>query len=426
MVHKKIIAFLAAVLVASGGISPVMAQDSAIGIETGEPESLHLIAETEFPVKVSDNYEDVLGYAKQDYNMTFCEKEAEEVTNIANQQEQVESYDICALIVSESNVILRKNGCFTFVDIVGELQTGGYVNLSDWAEYKVEDPSIATCSLGRIYGVNVGTTKVTAIYANYEVSFQVTIQEFMDYEAMMQEMIQGNGVEAYSFTVSEMNTIMNRANGIAHFKWKPAKQFRLNDGSDVEKDTPLEGLPYSQNERCTVEEFSYHLRYSEDFYDLHENKRYKQPSTYWATYGIDCSGFLCVSWNVSMENNTETYWNAIKNTKTERYEKVGTYSVKQQATSTGAVDQSELKEAYMLLMPGDAVVTRYERMNSNGTSVVTVGHARLVTGVNKKNKEVYMLEARNNFPEVICVSFDDLASEYYCPFAITSSYYNTK
>ena len=40
-------------------------------------------------------------------------------------------------------------------------------------------------------------------------------------------------------------------------------------------------------------------------------------------------------------------------------------------------------------------------------------------------KEVYMLEARNNFIEQICVSFDELAAEYYCPFAIKSSYYNS-
>lgn len=231
MVYKKITAFLAAAFVAAGGISPVMAQDSVVGVETVKPESLDLMANTEFSVMISDNYEDVLGYAKQSDNLTFCEKETEDVMSMAEQQELMKSYDICALTTSKSNVILPKNGCFTFVDVVGELQTGGYVNLSNQAEYKVADSSIVTCSRGRIYGLNVGTTEVTAVYADYEVDFQVMVQEFIDYDAMMQELIQEDGMAAYSLVSTQIIDTMNRANAAAHVRWTTKQPFRLNDGN---------------------------------------------------------------------------------------------------------------------------------------------------------------------------------------------------
>lgn len=185
-------------------------------------------------------------------------------------------------------------------------------------------------------------------------------------------------------------------------------------------------MPYSQrkNSRCTVKEFTDSLEKS-DFYEEFENKiddnndGIIDRKTYWARYGIDCSGFLCIAWNLPKSAaNTETFWNAIKSGG--NYEKVGTYTLNsREDISTEAVSKDILKEAYMSLMPGDAVVSRYKRPNGS-----IAGHSRLVTGVNKQTREVYMLEARYNFPQSICVSFDDLADEYYCPFAIKSGYYN--
>jgi hypothetical protein len=429
---RKIVALLllGMALVSEKNLS-VMAQDLTIASEVIDSESL--TSEITLPVQESENYEDVLGYALQNYNATFCEKEVEviEAMEIEESQRDLEEYEITSLMASVEEVVLQTNGRFTFVDIIGKLQSGNYVNLSTRVTYKVVDPEIVTCSRGRVYGVNVGTTEVLATYGNYEVSFKVTVQEFLDFNAMIQALIEGNGIETFSLEPSQIIDTMNRANSVVHVRWHPVQQFRLNDGTyayPTYKNTTiwLEGMPYSQRagSRCTVSEFLNHVS-EEEFYEEYEHKRWNDTSTYWAKYGIDCSGLLAIAWNIPLMNeNTKSFWEGINGTNSGKFEKVGTYSTSK-STYTNEVNQTELKNAYTFLKPGDAVVTRYESINANGIGV-PAGHARLVTGVNVDKREVHMLEARNNFPELICVSFDDLAAEYYCPFAIKSSYYNSK
>ena len=69
---RKIVALLllGMALVSEKNLS-VMAQDLTIASEVIDSESL--TSEITLPVQESENYEDVLGYALQNYNATFCE-----------------------------------------------------------------------------------------------------------------------------------------------------------------------------------------------------------------------------------------------------------------------------------------------------------------------------------------------------------------
>lgn len=136
---------------------------------------------------------------------------------------------------------------------------------------------------------------------------------------------------------------------------------------------------------------------------------------YDATYGIDCSGFVCNAWNVSNDCNTQTFYDAIRLSNSSRFEKVGSYSAGG-TYSVGNVSKQELKTAYESLKAGDAIVTR--RANETG-------HARLVMSVDLTNKTVTTVEASGNFPNYATYTFDQLADDYYCPFTVKSSYYNS-
>lgn len=366
--------------------------------------------------------QELIGYSQEAFYDYLSEENAS-----AKQAEpqDIAEYDICGLFPSKEEIVLDTNGCVDYIDIIGMLSDGGYVNLSNQVKITVEDDAVASYFRGRIYGEGTGTTVITAEYGGYEAAFQVSVKEYFDYDALMQELISGGDASTYSLTSTQVQETMSRANSMMHYVWKAEARFRLNDGTYAEAGTQLEGMPYELlQKRCTLAEFiAYYNAWStkdNGFYK--ENPRPKQDEEtgetviyYDATYGIDCSGFLCNAWNISSYDvNTQSFYDAVCSSNSSCFEKVGSYSANG-TYSVGNVSKSELKTAYASLKAGDAIVRR----KSNG------GHARLVMSVNLTNQTVTTVEAFGNFPNYATYTFDQLADDYYCPFAVKSSYYNS-
>mgnify|MGYP001037456501 CR=1 FL=1 len=359
------------------------------------------------PVKVSDEYEEVLGYAEMEYQAMFYD--GNQTLAAANNTE----YDICGLLTSKENLVFKTNGYKCFVDIVGVLSTGGYVNLSSQVEYHIKDEAIVEFSKGRIYAKNKGNTTIEVSYKGYKVTLYVEVIDFFNFDVMLYSQFEESNLSAFSLVPSQIIQTMTRANGVAHVRWTAKKKFRLNDGTYAEAGTVMEGMPYTQSVRCTVQEFlDYHAACN-----IQDNGFYREnlqsSGYYWASYGIDCSGLICIAWNIPFDS-TKGFWDGLKNPASKKYEKVGSYEAS--GDISGNSDREELKTAYASLKPGDAIVKRVSK---------TSGHARLVTGIDVSEKRVYCLEAEGNFPENVIYTFDELAEDYYCPFVVKSDYYDT-
>lgn len=373
---------------------------------------------------MADSVEELIGYSQEAF-YDYLSEEDGTAAQAEAQAQGITEYDICELLASKQEIVLAANGYVDYIDIIGRLSNGEYVNLSNQVEIAVEDAAVASYFRGRIYGEGTGTTTVTAAYDGYTVSFQVSVEAFFDYDVLMQELISGGDASAYSLTSTQIQETMSRANAMKHYVWKAEADFRLNDGKVAKLGTQLEGMPYSRDQtRCTLAQFAayYNAWSTKDngFYEEHSRTHLDEETgetvTYYdATYGVDCSAFVCNAWNVSSNGvNTKIFYDAIRLSNSPCFEKVGSYSAGG-TYSVGNVSKQELKTAYESLKAGDAIVLR----KSNG------GHARLVMSVDLTNKTVTTVEASGNFPNYATYTFDQLANEYYCPFTVKSSYYNS-
>lgn len=201
----------------------------------------------------ADSMEELIGYSQE----AFYDYLSEEDGTAAQAEAQgITEYDICELLASKQEIVLAANGYVDYIDIIGRLSDGGYVNLSNQVEIAVADKTVASYFRGRLYGEGTGTTTVTAAYDGYTVSFQVSVEEYFDYDALMQQLISGGAASTYSLTSTQIQQTMSRANSMKHYVWKAEADFRLNDGTIAKKGTQLEGMPYSQRKpRCTLAEF---------------------------------------------------------------------------------------------------------------------------------------------------------------------------
>ena len=358
------------------------------------------------PVSVSDQYEDVLGYAQYYY---YYDRQDMPLA--------VSDCEFSGLLASKAQIILEINTCVDYVDIIGVTGDGRYVNLSDAVEVAAGDEEIASYRNGRIYGVGEGMTELRLRYGSLEVGIPVTVNAYFDFEAMIEAMLSGEGeVSPCSVPGPQMQAVMSRAYEMYSVEWVTKDAFILNDGTKVGKGTTLRGLPYTQKNRCTVREFLfYHDKWeTSGFYtfELRDN------GCYWCEYGIDCTGLICWAWNLPVNGRntfgTSKLWDEIKDANSSKFEKVGAYTIPANATLSQSVNQAELYASYGQLNVGDAVVQRRD----NG------GHARLVLTNIRASEKVSFYEAHGNFPEIVTFSYDQLAYDHYCPFTIKTDFYN--
>lgn len=350
---------------------------------------------------VSDNIDDLLGYAAY--------------MNESNISDEVNGAQITSIFTFDESLIFESNGCVEYVDIIGTLPNGLYINLSRQALWTVDNEEIVSCQQGRIYTKMPGYAVITASYEDYSVSFSVLVQSYVDWEAYSKNIElslieqENNSGLLRSVPGPSLSVVMTRANNMAFVSWTPKQNFKLNDGSLAYANVPRKGVPYAlkfeqYDDQAFLQKLDEQNRgIISDFYNINERTK-GDKKVYDAQYGLDCSGFVSFAYGTP-RCNTGTYRTAIENGNSSKYVKVGTYSY-----SEGNYDSSELKIAYTSLNVCDAVVN--------------YGHVRLVIQNDVTNKKVTCIEAGGNSPYIATYTYNSLADEGYLPFTITNSYFS--
>lgn len=335
----------------------------------------------------------------------------------------IEDFSVIDMYIQSENVSFENNGDVEFIDIIGVLQDGQYINLSRYVTWTTSDSNVASCNLGRILAEGVGECQVTASYNDLSVIINVSVASYVDWEAYMSELISEVSIAPYNYDVtpysvpsSSLNSVLNRASNMCYVAWTPTKQFRLNDGSYQSANVQRKGIPYSLKSAQYNEVTFLTKLTASDFYN--ENPRVKPSgaTVYDAQYGLDCSGFVSFAWGTP-RRTTGTYLSAINSGGNNEYIKVGTYTYKEKDSNGETLDykkryvQSELVTAYQSLNVGDAIVTN--------------GHVRLVISNNKTDNKITCQEAGGNSPAVYTYSYSTLSSAGYLPFTITTTYFNS-
>lgn len=117
---------------------------------------------------ISDNIVDLYGYAAKVYDLE--DPTEEYMTNIEN------------IVASEDNILLDSNGCIKFVDIIGTLPGGNFINISRQVQWSSSDSSVAICEYGRIFAKGSGQSIITATYEGLSVTIEVSVISDVNWE----------------------------------------------------------------------------------------------------------------------------------------------------------------------------------------------------------------------------------------------------
>lgn len=350
---------------------------------------------------IKDTYEELVGYVESVYYFGFPE------TDVV--------YEIIDLNISKDNIIFELNGCVDFVDVIGTLNDGRYVNISNQVEYFIEDPNIVKYDRGCIYAKNQGSTKIIISYGGFSREINVLVNGYKemltDLDSLIAYVDSKSDMDYYGVPKTEWVSVMKRAYDIMNVRWTPSKPFIPNEQNiTFPAGVELKGVPYSQTgKQCNDIEFLNSLN-NTDFYDAYyrPNSTNRDPM-----YGVDCSGFVSYAYAIP-RHSTIGIFSDLKKTSPSKFEKIGIYSLKSNDTVTTNLDKSQLKSSYRYLYQSCALLQRTEKG----------GHTRLV--VTTYDNYVECIETFNNFPEQIRYSLDQLANSGYIPYTVKDSYYNTK
>lgn len=327
--------------------------------------------------------------------------------------------EIDELFVSKNNVKLRFSTFATFVDVIGITKGKQYVNLTNYVKAEVEDPSIVEYNRGKIRALKKGSTNIILSYKNCKAVISVTVDETMtddEITALSLKSIKKENTKLKSVPGPSISDVMNRAYSMKNVSWSPEATFKGNSGTSYYAGTSLHGIPYSQRDpQCNASSF---LNYYNDglnngFYDINVRKDSNDVAHYDATYGVDCSGLVSLSWNIPRHSTLE-FFNHLKNSNDSRFEKIGNYTLSSNASTSSSVSQSQLISAYSSLSAGSAVVKR----NTAG------GHAMLVAINYPSQSYCVFIESCDDFVNYTTYDYSQLASNGYLPFSVKSSYYN--
>ena len=81
------------------------------------------------------------------------------------------------IMISNNQLVLEHNGTSEFVDVIGELKNGKYVNLTNVVEWLSNDNDIVIADGGRILAVRQGETKVDIKFGTHEQTINVSVKE---------------------------------------------------------------------------------------------------------------------------------------------------------------------------------------------------------------------------------------------------------
>lgn len=357
---------------------------------------------TEVYANVSANINDMYGYSA----LMYDNAETDELWNAK----------VLEIAVSENVLCFEANGCVQYVDIVGKMADGKYVNLSRQVTVFSCDESVATYDCGRICAQGKGNTTIHLLYGEYLFDIDVTVESEVVWEdyfnALIASLQQEEDIMAHSVPGKNLSLVMTRAGNMAFVEWVAMEDFTMNDGTVKQAGTLIKGVPYALRS-VVYDDIGFLEKYNEynagaenGFYDIFPREKSNKKIVYDAKYGLDCSGFLSFAWGTP-RRTTSYYRNALANLSMQiEYEKVGSYDY--DGTN---FDTEELKKAYESLSVGDAVV--------NGT------HCRLVSTNDVSQEKIIFIEAGGNTPAIYSYTYDTLAKEGYLPFTISTDYFES-
>lgn len=366
--------------------------------------------------------------------------------------------DVDKIFTFVDEVTIEESTMVENIDIVGHRINSDYVSVTGAVKGFSSDENVAIWQTGDlggfIYAIGQGTCTITLDYNGLKCDVVVKVLSTVDVQGMINQYI-AEGLALYgedlayestyvdedspaaSYDISlgieyrqerdrslpgqSAITVAYRAQQILNVPWTPVLDYRLRNGSYAYANAQVTGVPYSQcaaSRQCNATQFISHYN---DYNNGVNNSFYTADPVgngkYNPRYGLDCSGLVSKAWGVPRET-TETFFVALRDGTTTKFEKVGSYSINSNAVVTTGVSQTTLLSIYPNLQSGQAVVKRC--YNNSGD---VVGHAMLVSANMPSLSKATFCHAYSNFPCYVTKTYDQLKNEYYCPFEINSSYY---
>lgn len=325
-----------------------------------------------------DNTEELIGIAGREYNT-----EAQPYA-----QEQQERNDIKAIIISNDQVILEHNGLSEFVDVIGELENGKYINLTNDAEWSTDNDDIVFANAGRILANAPGETNVTVEYSNYKKVINVSVLSSLDIEYEIDRLNEEQPEYSInSLSSSDRTNAINIAKGMVNLEWTPTKNIRgWRNKKTFNAKTKYTGIPYSQTEYYKDKDGFNKALKAKDFYDNYTRFDIIMPK-----YGNDCSGFLSIAWGLPRKTTSHF----VDGVKDGTYAQVGSYNADNPSTL-------KLEAAYKKLQKGDAVVKS--------------GHTFLIASNDIDNSKIYAYEQTPYNAKYTTWTYEKMANDGYMPF----------
>lgn len=309
------------------------------------------------------------------------------------------SGNIEAIEASSTNVVLEMVGDSAFLNVIGRLDNGEKVDLTDWVSFTSSDADVVYPYRGRLLAKGVGETTVTMSYKGLEINVYVTVRAPLT--------LPDNIPAAMSSNID-----ISIASGMVFCTWMPRKLMKswvdssTGNYKEYYPGQSYTGVLYTQNDWNTETEFLNAVAL-DDFYvplpRANMSSTYTQPK-----YGNDCSGFLSIAWELSYRHNTKELRDGIKSGK---FEKVGDYNPADAYTTSSTARarlKTKLLTAYESLQQGDAVVYRND--------ADTAGHTFIIFTNDVSEKKIYAFEQTNPNAELTTWTYSSLAAKYYLPF----------
>ncbi|MEO3946382.1 hypothetical protein [Gorillibacterium sp. CAU 1737] len=296
---------------------------------------------------------------------------------------------INSLVLSQKEVALEHNGESVFVDAVGELAEGSFINLGQKAVWSSDNTDVVFADAGRLLAIGAGKATVTVEYGGIKEVIEVSVAKTLDLQKEVEtlEATKVGTISPFGFSASDRTTVVDKAKGMVNMTWTPTKDVRgWKNNTTFKANTKYTGMPYSQTENQKDKDGFTKAMSATDFYT-----NYTRFDIIMPRYGNDCSGFVSFAWGISRQT-TSGFVSGIQDG---TYAKVGTYN---SSTPTKA----DLKAAYKKLAAGDAVVKS--------------GHTFLIASNDTTNSKVYAYEQTPNLAVYTTWTYESMGSDGYMPY----------
>lgn len=346
-----------------------------------------------FQIIEKDSAEEFYGIAEKEY-----------ATEVLNDDYKFDYNDLEDMLVLTDNIVIECSGKSAYVDVVGKLKNGKYINLTHLVEWQEGDIDIISAYDGRIIGDSNGKTILTIKYGSFEKVIPVEVLQYLDLEMEIEKTNIDNNKLANtepvwedinsfalnSYSKNDRKKTLKKAKAMLEMTWTPSQDLiGWNKDDYFKKNIKVKGMPYSQtiNQVDEIQFKSAIKNYkNNNFYSPYINGKNSMPR-----YGNDCSGFLCIAWGIDRTNT----WNLVTDLTNGVYKKVGTYSIKNPSVE-------ELKLAYKKLQGGDAMLRG--------------GHTFLIASNNVNKSEVIAYEQTTMKAREVIFTYDSMANGKYMPF----------